>query len=111
MTNKEYYDFVVKQASDASNSSFDTKLMTTAFGLAGESGEVADQLKKVFFQGRKFDKDLFLNELGDILWYVVYGCHTMDVSLEDLMEINYKKLSNRYKSGKFTVEESENREI
>lgn len=102
-------EFVVKQASDASKESFESKVGTTALGLAGEAGEVADHIKKVFYQGKVFDRHAFLNELGDALWYITFGCYSMDITLEELMQMNVTKLSKRYSSGKFTVEESENR--
>jgi hypothetical protein len=34
----------------------------------------------------------------------------MDVSFEDIMQINYEKLSARYPEGAFSVHRSENRE-
>lgn len=39
------------------------------FGLVGEIGEVADLLKKHFFQGHDLNLEKLKDECGDVLWY------------------------------------------
>ena len=45
-------------------------VMAFCMGLAGESGEVVDLLKKHTVQGQDFDEDELIEELGDIEYYL-----------------------------------------
>lgn len=80
-----------------------------ALGITGESGEVADHIKKVFFHGHEMDKDHLVKELGDVLWYVSNLAANIDCTLEDVALLNIEKLQKRYPSG-FDTERSVNRE-
>lgn len=84
-------------------------LINGALGLAGESGEVADLVKKVMFQGHKIDKEHLAKELGDICWYLAETATAIGYKLEDIMEMNIEKLKKRYPDG-FSAERSQNRE-
>lgn len=44
-------------------------------GLAGETGEAIDYLKKVVAHGHKLDRDRIALELGDVLWYLAGWGH------------------------------------
>ena len=48
-------------------------------------------------------------ELGDICWYIAQACMALDTNFEEILEINYQKLSARYPEGTFSVHKSENR--
>jgi NTP pyrophosphatase (non-canonical NTP hydrolase) len=68
-------------------------------GLCGETGEVADKVKKVIRdRGGRFDaevcEDLRL-ELGDVLWYVAQLATELGLSLEDVAQANLAKLASR----------------
>lgn len=78
-------------------------------GIAGESGEVADYLKKVLGHGHPLDKDIMAKELGDILWYIAVLCERVGVPLEEIANRNIEKLKVRYPEG-FSSERSINRE-
>ena len=39
-------------------------------GMAGESGEIVDLLKKVYAYGKPLDRTKLLEEIGDLMWYV-----------------------------------------
>ncbi|WP_269622966.1 nucleoside triphosphate pyrophosphohydrolase family protein [Prochlorococcus marinus] len=72
-------------------------------GLAGESGEVADKVKKVirdkngvFGENEKIQIKL---ELGDVLWYVAQLSSELGFKLEDVAITNIEKLSSRSKRG------------
>lgn len=84
-------------------------LVNATLGLAGESGEVADLIKKAEFQGHPLDEDKLVEELGDVLWYVALAAETLGVSLEDIMRRNIDKLWSRYPAG-FDPEHSLHRE-
>ncbi len=86
------------------------KLTLAALGLTGESGEVADHMKKHLFQDHPIDMAHIKKELGDILWYVVLACDAIDCSLEDIMQMNVEKLRKRYPNG-FDAERSIHRSL
>lgn len=45
-----------------------------AMGLAGEAGEAIDLLKKaIHHRAKPLDRDKYMKELGDVLWYVALG--------------------------------------
>ena len=48
-------------------------------------------------------------ELGDIMWYFIQACIALDVSPEEIIEMNVDKLIDRYPDGEFDVHYSENR--
>jgi len=84
-------------------------LLNAAMGMVGESGEVMDHLKKIFFQGHEIDKDKFIEEAGDCLWYIAKLARVCGVRLEDVAIKNIEKLKKRYPNG-FEVDRSVNRE-
>jgi len=86
------------------------QLTLAALGLTGESGEVADHMKKSLFQGHAIDVAHIAKELGDILWYVVLACDAIDCPLEEIMRMNVEKLRTRYPNG-FDAERSINRTL
>ena len=61
------------------------KLCLGGLGLAGQSGEVADMVKKYLFQGHAIDRAQCLDEPGDVLWYSMLMCHTLGFSLQEGM--------------------------
>lgn len=75
------------------------QIINMALGLTGESGEVADLVKKAYFQGHSLDKEKLINELGDICWYLTNMCNCIGVELEDVFQLNIDKLNKRYKEG------------
>jgi NTP pyrophosphatase (non-canonical NTP hydrolase) len=48
-------------------------------------------------------------ELGDICWYLAQACMALDITFEEILQMNYEKLSARYPEGSFDVFRSENR--
>ena len=88
------------------------RLTTAGVGLAAESGEFLEIVKKMVFQGKPYSEDNrehLIIELGDILWYVAQATQALGVSFNDVIETNVKKLEKRYPSGEFDVFLSENR--
>ena len=72
-------------------------------GLAGEAGELANKVKKIFRdKGGKIDeetKEALKLELGDILWYVAEIATVLNIPLEDVANANLQKLASRDKRG------------
>ena len=84
-------------------------LLNSALGLCGESGEVADLLKKYHFQGHDLDLDHVAKELGDIAWYLAVGAYAIGYDLETILQMNVDKLENRYPDG-FSTDRSLHRD-
>ena len=86
------------------------RLTTAGVGLAAESGEFLEIVKKIVFQGKPWDehnrKHLII-ELGDVMWYVAQACMALDISFDEVIEGNIKKLEKRYPGGKFDINYSE----
>jgi len=70
-----------------------------AIGLAGESGEVLDLVKKGIYHQQGMDMDKIKKELGDVLWYVSALCGELGFTLEEVMEANIEKLKARFPEG------------
>ena len=85
------------------------KALNGAMGLNGEAGEVIDILKKHIFQGHNFDKDHFIEEVGDCAWYIAQIADALGVSLQEIFLRNIEKLKSRYPDG-FDKARSINRE-
>lgn len=69
-------------------------------GLVGESGEIANKLKKIL-RGDYAISDIqhsLIAELGDVLWYVAAIAYELDVNLEDVAFKNLDKLAKRYEN-------------
>lgn len=79
--------------------SFREQLSNMCMGLAGESGEVIDCFKKYMYQGHNLNYCKILEELGDALWYLTNLASLLNISLEEIMEENIKKLEKRYPNG------------
>lgn len=83
-------------------------MINGALGLCGESGEVADIIKKHKMQGHELDRDHIAKELGDILWYVAETATAIGFDLDDIMCLNIAKLQKRFPDG-FEADRSINR--
>lgn len=77
-------------------------------GLNGEAGEAIDILKKHLFQGHPLDREHLAKELGDVAWYLAVSADALGYTLEEVLEMNVKKLRARYPEG-FKVERSVSR--
>ena len=89
-----------------------SRLLTAAFGMSAEAGEFSEVVKKIFLQGKPYNEDNIFHmkrELGDLCWYLAQACMALDITFEEVLEMNYEKLSARYPEGAFDVYRSENR--
>ena len=88
------------------------RLTTAGVGLAAESGEFLEIVKKMVFQGKPWNDDNrehLIIELGDVMWYVAQACMALDIPFDDVIVRNVEKLEKRYPGGSFDVEKSEKR--
>ena len=120
-----YIDFVTKVTSepsidlDALKRSFDEieqnsdiktpRLLTAALGLGSETGEFVEIVKKMYLQGKPPSEDNIFHmkrELGDIMWYWVTACASLNLDPYEVISENQEKLAARY-GEKFEVQRSE----
>ena len=77
-------------------------LSYVTLGLAGEAGEVANKVKKVFRDngGELTPESIYAiaDEIGDTLWYCAMLCEEMGLSLDGVMRANIAKLERRMES-------------
>ncbi len=81
----------------------DKRIIYPALGMCGEAGEVADKVKKVirdnnqdFTADKKLDIAL---EVGDVLWYCATMAHDLGFTLEQIAQLNIRKLVSRKERG------------
>jgi NTP pyrophosphatase (non-canonical NTP hydrolase) len=120
-----YTDFVTKVTSepsidlDALKKSFDEieqnsgiktpRLLTAALGLGSETGEFVEIVKKMYLQGKQPSEDNIFHmkrELGDIMWYWVTACASLNLDPYEVISENQEKLAARY-GERFEVQRSE----
>jgi NTP pyrophosphatase (non-canonical NTP hydrolase) len=75
-----------------------------ALGLAGEVGEFCGELSKIKRDREgiitQTDRDYFIEELGDILWFVAATAQELDVDLNEVAVLNLNKLCLREEARK-----------
>ena len=99
--NDDIYSERFKYLSEKLNGQY-SRMDNAVAGLAGEAGEVADVWKKVKFHNLDFDEDtkqLFIKELGDICWYLCSVCMALNITPEQVINMNIEKLKKRHPGG------------
>lgn len=104
MNNVSYQSFVasiLKKDEDIYNSlqPGDCSLMHVAFGVAGESGELVDAVKKYVFYRKPIDLKNVKEELGDLEFYLQAVRDHFGFTREEILRGNVDKLSTRYSTG------------
>lgn len=83
---------------------YPTPIVYPALGLCGESGEVADKVKKVLRDNHSVfaddKKTEIAKEIGDVLWYCATLSNDLGYTLDEIAEMNYQKLHSRQLRGK-----------
>ena len=98
MTGNEYQKCALRTANMDYFTRYD-RLANGVLGLFGETGEVADILKKAMFQGHDLDTNHIAEELGDIAWYLAITASAIGKNLDDIFQENVDKLWKRYPDG------------
>ena len=117
MTFDEYQD-EAKTTAIYPNKNTVNGLMYTALGLAGEAGEIANKVKKVYRDELYYTiSDVSVNspsikylykpdiidnlekEIGDVLWYCAQICTELGINLGDAATSNLMKLKDRKERG------------
>jgi len=73
-------------------------------GLAGETGEICEKIKKIIRDDGGVISDerkmLLGKELGDVLWYIATLASELGLDMGEIAEGNLEKLAARKQSGK-----------
>lgn len=98
MNIKEYQEIIKKTAIYPK----EIGVMYCTMGLCGETGEVAEKVKKLYRDSNGIVTNDFKlgikKELGDVIWYVTALAEEFNLSLEEILEANYEKLIARRKT-------------
>ena len=86
------------------------RLLHAGIGLATESGEFLDALKKHVFYGKALDTVNLSEEMGDIFWYCALISDELGVDFAKVMETNIAKLKARY-GDKFSEQKADHRNL
>ena len=87
-----------------------SRILTAGVGLSGEVGEFNEILKKIIFQEKPITDTTITHlkkELGDIMWYIAQASIALDTDIEELIDINEKKLRSRFHGDTFDPKKSE----
>ncbi len=76
-----------------------TRLIENTLGLIGESGEIAEKIKKLLRDDTKVEAQDIIKELGDVAFYLTALANYFDSSLEEVLELNMIKLNDRQERG------------
>jgi NTP pyrophosphatase (non-canonical NTP hydrolase) len=81
----------------------DHQLMYLALGICGESGEIAEKIKKIVRNDEGVISDekreLIKLEIGDVLWYLSQLARTLGLSFEEVAVANIEKIMDRHSRG------------
>lgn len=77
---------------------FADELAMCALGLAGETGEAVEVIKKYLRDGT-LDRENLVKELGDLMYYWARLCAMFELRPEDVIKANVEKLTDRKDRG------------
>jgi NTP pyrophosphatase (non-canonical NTP hydrolase) len=78
-------------------------LTYAVLALCGETGELANKLKKHLRAGTKPDNAILMDELSDCLWYVAATAKELGYTLDEVGIFNIEKLRKRYEEKRKAV--------
>lgn len=100
MTFEEYQK---KSRRTAKYPNADNNFIYPTLGLCGETGEIAEKIKKIIRDENNIlteeKKTELKKELGDVLWYLSQVSTELGLSLEDIAKTNLEKLLSRLERG------------
>jgi len=69
------------------------------FGITGESGEIAEKIKKIVRDKNgkvgPEDRDEIVKEIGDVMWYLAVLAEHLDIKFDEVGKRNIAKLRSR----------------
>ena len=82
----------------------DNNFIYPVLGLCGESGEIAEKIKKVIRDEggivSEHKREEIKKELGDVLWYISQIATELGLSLDAVAKLNIEKLRSRLERNK-----------
>ena len=93
----------------------DAHLCHMAMGVSGEAGELLDAIKQSVIYRKPLDRENVLEECGDILFFVqgilnhFSAKEDHPIALQDILDANRRKLSERYHRGVYSNEQAQQR--
>lgn len=98
-----FNDYQVDALGTATYPGLHNNLIYPALGLAGEAGEAADKIKKLWrnqglmgYEGTTPEWRCELaKELGDVLWYIAALAEELQIDMETIAQMNIIKLRDR----------------
>lgn len=109
MNKNIYLEFVKSIEKPADTISLDTqhkRLIHASLGMAGETGETVDLIKKHVMYGKELDATKVVEECGDILYYMAVLLDAVGSNIDEAVEKNYEKLSRRYYKGSYSNDQA-----
>lgn len=111
---EQYADFVTSRckfggAIVKDMSPIDAHNLHMVVGIAGESGELLDAIKKAVIYRKPIDLENIKEEIGDILFYIQGMCNSIDYSIQEAISDNMIKLSKRYHTGGYSDNQAQDR--
>jgi NTP pyrophosphatase (non-canonical NTP hydrolase) len=92
-----YQDAAMKTAAPVKD--LEDALLVCSVAIAGEAGELLNDVKKIIWQGHVYDRRAVMLEMGDILWYMARLSKEIGVPLSEVARLNQEKLNQRYPAG------------
>lgn len=80
------------------------QLNHAALGVAGESGELVDAIKKYTIYEKDLDIKNVKEEIGDLLFYLQAFCNILHIPVIEILQENAFKLAKRYPKGEYSNE-------
>lgn len=105
ITSDEYKKFVTsieKPPQDINPADGQKRMIHAALGLAGETGETVDVVKKHVLYNKELDVTKIIEECGDVLYYMEVLLDTVGSSIDEARQGNFEKLSKRYSAGSYS---------
>ncbi len=100
----DFNEYQVKSRKTARYPAIGHAIIYPTLGLASEAGEVAGKIKKIFRDKNgiigEAETAALQSELGDVLWYLSQVCTELDLSLDQVANVNIEKLYSRLDRGK-----------
>ncbi len=95
----EFNDYQKKAWETAIYPNKGSNITYLALGLAGETGEICEKIKKIIRDdGGKVSnekKELLKKEMGDVFWYLASLGVELGLHLDDIAQANIDKLQDR----------------
>lgn len=61
-------------------------------GIASEGGEVVEEWRKYIYEDKPLRQGNIINEMADVLHYLILGCVFFGIEIDDLARVNEMKM-------------------